>query len=143
MSDNPKFDVADLDEFERKPEIESRIGTVMHFTKGRWMRVLAATDRNPRWIARRKRIQEDLRQLPPDLTEDQLKDVMAPHYAAALIIDWGGWKSGDGTDLPLTPELATFVLRKIDIYRAVQKTVTDDLNFRGAEIEVVTKEVGN
>lgn len=144
MSNQPQFDVADLDEFMRRPDIESEIGTMVRFTRGRWMRVLAATDRNPRWVSRRKRIQEDLRQLPPDLTEEQLQHVMAPHYAEALIKEWGGWKASNGTELPLTTELATFVLRKgTDIYRAVHQVVQDDKNFRGAEIEVATREVGN
>lgn len=144
MSNQPQFDVADLDEFKRRPDIEAKIGTVIRFTKGRWMRVLAASDRNPRWIARRLRIREDLRQLPPDLDEEQLQHIMAPHYAEALVIDWGGWKSGDGTNLPCTPEVVTFVLRNgTDVYRAVHKVVQSDENFRGAEIEVATREVGN
>lgn len=134
----------DVDELQRQPEIEGTVGTVIDFPGERWIRVLAASDKNPKWKARQKIVGEGSRRLRnAEASDEKYRAFMVPHLAEALCIEWGGWKSG-GTEIPFSTEACKALLMKADdVYRGVLDVVSDDKKFRGARVEVVVAQAGN
>lgn len=133
----------DIDDLQRKPEIEGKEGTLVEFPGGRWIRVLAASDNNPKWVARRKAIAAGTRRLAgAEANDARYRAFIVPFFAEALVIGWGGWKS-KGVELPYTPAACVALLLKADdVYAALSATVYDDKKFRGDKIEVVIAEAG-
>lgn len=128
----------DTEELDRNPEIEGKTGTVLDFPGDRWIRILAATDYNPKWKARKKIIDEAVARLNNSGAGDErYRKFWAPHIAECLGVDWGGWKA-NGAEIPYSAEaFKALLLSKYDVYRVCMLTMRDDSKYRGDRIEVV------
>jgi hypothetical protein len=140
----PQYKFDGIDELKRKPEIEGKTGTVIWLPGGRWIRVLCASDANPKWLAYRKIVNEGtVRLASAEAGDERYRQFVVPYYAKALCIEWGGWTSS-GVEVPFSEEAVTAaMLQADDVFRAVHATVRDDKNFRGQHVEAVVKEAGN
>lgn len=140
MSD---YSFDDIDDLQRKRDIEGKTGTPIYFPGERWIQVLAASDANPKWLARRKIIAEGTRRLAnAEANDGRYRAFIVPHIAEALCIGWGGWKV-NGVEIEFSTEACKALLLKADdVYAAVTQVMYDDKKFRGDRIEVLTKEAG-
>lgn len=137
-----KFD--GIEELQRKPDIEGKIGSVIDLPGGRWLRVLAASDNNPKWVARRKIVSEATRRMSnADVSDERYRKFMVPHLAEALVIDWGGIKT-DGVEIPFSVEACkAFLMVADDAFTAITEIIYDNKKFRGDRIEVIVENAGN
>lgn len=142
--DEPKYHFDDIDGLKRKPEIEGKTGTVIDLPGDRWIRVLAASDANPKWTAYRKAIAEGTRRLAgAEASDERYRRFIVPYYAEALCIDWGGF-TNQGAEIPFSVSACKALLMMADdVYAAVAATVYDTKNFRGARIQALVDEAGN
>lgn len=133
----------DIDELQRNREIEGKTGTPIYFPGERFIQVLAATDANPKWMARRKIIADGTRRLAnAEAGDNRYRAFIVPHIAECLCIGWGGWKVG-GVEIEFSTEACKALLMKADdVYAAVVQVMNNDKMFRGARIEAVTKQAG-
>jgi hypothetical protein len=133
----------EIDDLQRNREIEGKTGTVIYFPGDRWIRMLAATDANPKWMARRKIIAEGTRRLAnAEANDARYRAFIVPHIAEALCIGWGGWRV-KGAEIDFSPEACKALLLKADdVYATVSQVMYDDKKFRGDRIEAVIKEAG-
>ena len=136
-----EFEVDDIEELQRKPEIEGKIGTPLYFSGERSLQVLAATEHNPKWMARRKIIMEGWRRLVNQGAKPaRVREFLSPHLAEALIIGCSGWKS-KGVEIPYSPEFGRYLmLNADDAYASVFQIMDDTTRFRGEQLEVVVDE---
>jgi hypothetical protein len=133
----------EIDDLQRNREIEGKTGTVIYFPGDRWIRMLAATDANPKWMARRKIIAEGTRRLAnAEANDARYRAFIAPHIAEALCIGWGGWRV-NGAEIDFSTEACKALLLKADdVYATISQVMYDDKKFRGDRIEAVIKEAG-
>lgn len=138
---DPTFSFDDVDGLQRKPDIEGKTGTVVDFPGDRWIRVLAASDNNPRWKPRMKIVSEGTRRLSnAQASNKRYREFIVPHIAEGLGVDWGGWKSA-GVDIPYSAEaFKALLMTADDVYAAVLAVMHDDTKFRGDRIQVVADE---
>lgn len=135
------YEFDDIEDAIRRPEIEGKTGTVVQFPRNRWMRLLAATDANPKWAAQSEEINIELRKLENAKAPAQhVRHYLAGKFAECCVAEWGGWKS-KGIDIPLSVEACSALLRSaFDYYNIVYTTVWDTKNFRGQRIQAVIDE---
>lgn len=133
----------DLSDLQRNREIEGKTGTPVYFPGDRWIQVLAASDANPKWMARRKIVEEGTRRLAnAEANNRRYREFIVPHLAEALCIGWGGWKV-NGVEIEFSAEACKALLLKADdVYAAILQIVYDDKKFRGDRIEVLAAEAG-
>lgn len=143
MSEAIQFD--DIDSMKRNPEVEGKTGTVVDFPDNpdgtpRGMRLLAASDLNPRWKARAASITKELARLRnAEASNKRVRDYLAREFAECCVIEWWGWRS-KGIEIPLSVEAATALLRQADdTYATVDAIVWDNKNFRGERIKAVVE----
>src|SRR3954447_18438214 len=139
--DQPQYTFDGIDDLKRNREIEGKTGTVIYFPGGRWIRVLCASDANPKWLAYRKIVNEGtVRLANAEAGDERYREFVAPYYAKALCTDWGGWKT-DGIEIPFSEEAVTAaMLQADDVFRTIHAIVRDDKNFRGQHVEAVVRE---
>jgi len=137
------YDFDDVGDLQRNLEIEGKTGTPVFFPGDRWIQVLAASDANPKWLARRKIVEEGTRRLAnAEANNRRYRAFIVPHLAEALCIGWGGWKVS-GVEIEFSTEACKALLLKADdVYTAILQIVYDDKKFRGDRIEVLTREAG-
>jgi hypothetical protein len=142
--DQPTYDFDNADELTRNREIEGKTGTVILFSRGRWIRVLCASDANPAWVDVRKEVNEGtVRLANAEAGDEPYRRFIVPYYAKALCTEWGGFKS-KGVDVPFSKEAVTAAMLAMDdVFRGVHQTVRDDKNFRGQNVEAVVRDAGN
>jgi hypothetical protein len=139
-----EYNFDNIEMMERKPEIEGTVGTVVDFPGERWMRLLAASDANPKWKAQSDQISIELRRLNNAMASNQrVRDYLSRKFAECCITEWGGWKI-DGVEIPLSVEASTALLRRAqDAYDIVYGVVWETKNFRGQRLEAVVEETKN
>lgn len=138
----------DVEEMKRDLEVEGKTGTVVDFPDApdgteRWMRLLAATDANPRWKADQVKILAGWRRLVnAKAPAAKIRKYFAPIYARCLVIEWGGWRI-QGAEIPLSVEACTaLLLQADDAYDIIDDMVWKTQNFRGQRIEASVKKLG-
>lgn len=137
MSD---FKFGKIDSLKRDREIEGETGTELGISGSEiTLIVLAATDANTKWKARRESMRVELNRLNnAKASEPRVRDFLAGVYAETLIKDWRGVV--DDADppnaIPFSREAAKALLIEADdIFAAVDAIVYDTKNFRGSRIE--------
>lgn len=132
-----------IDELKRNREIEGKTGIRLEFPGGRWIQVLAATDANPKWVARRDIITRETRRLANAKADDaRYREFIVPHLVAGLCIDWGGWKNS-GVEIPFSaPACKALLMEADDAYAAIMGVMNDDKNYRANRVEVLVAEAG-
>lgn len=150
MSTSPGFKFAGLNQFKRNPDIEGKTGSIFEIAGDRWIKMLAATDNNPKWVARRKIINEGIRRLAnADASDRRYREFIVPHWVDCCFLDWGGgWMVEDGSggevEIPYSPEAAKAVLLDFDdIYEQVVAIIGDHKKFRDERVRVVVDKLGN
>lgn len=130
----------DIEDFQRNREIEAE-GTIIGFSGGRWIKVAAASDANPKWRARGEKILAEMNRLRnAKASPERIRAFLAKHYAECLGRDWGGWKS-KGVEIPYSDEAFTALMIKgDDVYATIDQIVFETKNFRGQRIEAIVDE---
>jgi len=138
------FELDDMDDLERKPEVEGKTGTIVDLPRDRWIRMLAASEHNPKWKAVADEFNSGLRRLvAAEASRERLRLFCIPFYANALILEWGGIKS-KAVEVPYGPEIGIFILRKYaDVYEAIDEVIWKHKNFRGQRIQIIEDELKN
>lgn len=143
------FEFDDIERLQRRPDIEGKEGTVVDFPDApdgtrRWMRVLAATDKNPKWKAQSEILGRELTRLRnAEASLQRIRDFLAQKFAECCVIEWGGWKS-KGVEIPLSVKACAALLRAADdVYDIVDGVVWESKNFRGERLKAVVDEAGN
>ena len=140
MSD---YSFDNIDTLKRDRSIEGEIGTEIGLPGGITLRVLAASDANPRWRNRSDEITAELNRLrnaraPNERTRKYLSTI----FSQTIVISWSGVKS-HGVEIPFSAEAcAAFLLQADDAYAATEAVIWDTKNFRGARVEATVAAVG-
>ena len=135
-----KYTFDNIEALQRNREIEGEAGTEIGLPGGITLTVLAASDANPRWEARREKTQIELRRLNNANASAQRKTAfLARVYAECLMKDWRGVKSG-GVEIPFSVEACTAFLQQCDdAFLAIDAVVYDTKMFRGERIAVAVE----
>lgn len=146
----PDFDFSPVyDGLKRDAKIEGETGTELGLEGGITLIVLAALDTNSRWKAKRLAAGQELNRLRN--AHAPIADVRARTaqlYADAIVIGWYyvdadgkrhvGPLDRSGDAIPFTREACVALLTTFDdAFAAVEATVYDSKNFRGARIEAI------
>lgn len=146
----PEFDFSPtLDHLKRNLTIEGETGTELGLEGGVTLIVLAATDANTRWKAKRGAAGNELSRLKNAHAETaRIKARTAELYADAIVIGWyyvddGGTRHAGpldkgGNAIPFSREACiAFLDRFDDAFAAVEATIYDTQKFRGARVEAI------
>ena len=148
MSD---YEFANVEHLKRDLAIEGETGTELGLEGGITLIVLAATDANPRWKARREQIRAELNRLANAKAEGKRsRDYLAGIYAETIVKGWhyvdadGNRHAGPldkvGNAIPFSRDAcASFLRQADDAYTAVDTIIYETRNFRGARIEAIVE----
>lgn len=133
-----------IEPMKRDRDIEGEKGTELGLPGGITLKVLAATDANPRWRNRGDEITAELNRLRnARAPNERVRKYLSTIYSQTLVIGWAGVK-GNGVEIPFSAEAcAAFLLAADDAYTAVDNVVYDTKNFRGARIEAIVEAAKN
>lgn len=138
-----------LDHLKRRPDIEGEAGTELGIDGGITLIVLAASDNNPKWRAKRTEGLNELKRLEnAHAPADRVRSRAAQLYAESIVIGWyyvdtdgkrfDGPLDANGNAIPFTREACKAFLEEFhDAFTAVERVVYDTKNFRGARVEVI------
>lgn len=145
-----------FDGLKRNPKIEGETGTPLGIgDTGLTLTVLAASDYNPRWKAKRATAGAELNRLRNANAEaERIRARAAELYADTIVIGWyyidpegkrhDGPLDKDGHVIPFTREACRAFLEAFDdAFEAVEATIYKTQHFRGARVEVVADNVKN
>ncbi len=139
QDDDYQFDGIEL--LQRNREIEGTIGTEIGIPGGITLRVLAASDANPRWRQRGPEIRAELNRMTNAMASPaKQRAYLSRIYAECIVIGWQGVKNR-GVEIPYSADACAAWLRKADdAFRAIERVIYEDTNFRGQRIEAVVAE---
>ncbi len=152
MSD---YEFANVEHLKRDLAIEGETGTELGLEGGITLIVLAASDANPRWKARREQIRAELNRLSNAKADGKRsRDYLAGIYAETIVKGWhyidadgrrhAGPLDKAGNAIPFSRDACKAFLQVADdAYSAVDAIIYDTKNFRGARIEAAVERVGN
>jgi hypothetical protein len=139
-----------FDDLKTNADIEGKTGAPLAIGRsGISLIVLAATDENPRWVAKSKDARRELRRLENlNAPKERRRARAIQLYVDAIIIDWfyvdsegvkhPGPPDASGNFVPFSREAITaFLTGYSDAFRAVENTIYEESNFRGAKLEAV------
>ena len=142
MSD---YEFGNVDHLKRDLAIEGETGTELGLEGGITLIVLAATDANTRWKARREQVRAELNRLTNAKADaKRSRDYLAGVYADTIVKDWRGVMDKAGNAIPFSRDACKALLVQVDdAFTAVDAIIYDTKNFRGARIEAIVEQVGN
>jgi hypothetical protein len=125
----------------RDRKIEGETGTEVGLAGGDTLWLLAATDANPRWEKWGDDYLNELRRLTrANASTDRVKEFLAEWYTRMFVLRWSV-AGEDGQPVPFSTEACeAYLMQTDDVIPAIQRTVFETQNFRGARIEVVVGE---
>lgn len=134
----------DIEELQRKRDIEGETGIELGLPGDRTLIVLAATDANPRWRQNSEKISAELNRLRnARAPNEKVRAFLARKYAEHLILGWSGIKS-NGTPIPYSADACTaFLMVADDAYAAVDNIVWENKNFRTKRVDAIIESAGN
>lgn len=139
------FKFGNIEGLKRNLKIEGDIGTPLGLPGGITLRILAATDANPRWKAGGDKYRREIRALVrANASDDRQKQFFAEHLTKLIVKDWEGVTDDEGNVVPFTREACeAFLLEADDAVEAILGTMSDTKNFRGERIEAVIERIKN
>lgn len=152
MSD---YEFANVDHLKRDLAIEGETGTELGLEGGITLTVLAASDANPRWKARREQVRNELNRLSNARADaKRSREYLAGVYADTLVKGWHytdadgkrheGPLDRSGNAIPFSREACrAFLIQVDDAFSALEAIVYETKFFRGARIEAIVEQVGN
>ena len=145
MANAKKFRFKGVDQQKRNRELEGVIGAELGLAGGITLRVLAATDANPRWKQFGQTYRDEVgRLIRAKASDERVKAFQAEHFARLFVIGWDVLNEDDDRPIPLTHEACVdFLLESDDAIPAIQATVFENQNFRGARIEAIVNSAKN
>lgn len=139
-----KFKFKNIDQQKRNREIEGVTGTELGLAGGITLMVLAATDANPRWKQFGQAYRDEVgRLIRAKASDERVKAFQADHFSRMFVIGWDVLDADSDRPIPLTHEACVeFLLESDDAIPAIQATVFENQNFRGARIEALVTKAG-
>ena len=141
-----EFKFGNIDHLKRRKDIEGETGTLLGIEgTDIKLRVLAATDYNPRWRHVRAKVIAEINRLR-NAREDEVvvRAYLARVYSEAIVIDWSGVTDADGNDIPFTKEACRqFLTEADDVMTTLENIVYESKHFRGQMITAVVESVKN
>lgn len=144
-----------LNHLKRDLKIEGETGTELGLEGGVTLIVLAATDANPAWKAKRGPAGAELNRLRNAHADQKaLRARTIALYVDAIVIGWyyvdaaekrhAGPLDREGNAIPFTKEACRAFLETFDdAFAAVEAVIYDTQKFRGARVEAVVESSGN
>lgn len=139
------FKFKNIDKQKRNRDIEGVVGTELGLAGGVTLQVLAATDANPRWKQFGQDYLDEVKRLiRAKASDERVKAFQADQFARIFVIGWDVLDAEDDSPIPLTYEACVaYLMESDDAIPAIQATVFDNQNFRGARIEAIAAHLKN
>jgi len=137
-----------IDALRRNRKIEGEEGIDLRIPNSEVvLHVLAATDSNPKWRALKdKTMKEAARQEKAGASAEELQNIWAKLFAAALVIGWKNVVDAEGHPVDFSIENCTKFLsagEADDAYDAVRLECANTQNFRIARKEAIVDNAKN
>ena len=140
-----QFRFGNIEDLKRNRDIEGEAGTEVALRGGIKLRLLCASDANPRWKQYGEAFRAELRRLSrAGASDDRVKKYLAEQLTRIFVKDWEGVVDTDGHPIPFTKEASeAFLIEADDAIPAIQEIVYDTQNFRGQRIEAIVEAAKN
>lgn len=139
------FQFGNVEHLKRNLEIEGEKGTELGLEGGITLTVLAATDANPMWRARRDTVRAELNRLTNAKADPtRTRTFLARIYSETIVKGWSGVVDSQGNAIPFTRDACEAFLYQVDdAFNALEGIIFDTKNFRGQRIEAIVENLKN